>query len=321
MITLFSYSKEGGFQSLDEADTLPALLADKNRVIWLDLEKASSSESELLTSCFSFHPLAIEDCISETLLPKIDDFGNYIFLVLHGSRELADQTFTTVEINFFLGQNYLVTYHDEPSRSINRTRERCLKKGPAMTLGVDFLLHDILDGMVDHYFPVLDRFDETAERIEEAVFANPDSKILNKIFDLKKEVMALRRVTGPQREILNRLSRDSFSVISPKAAIYFRDVYDHLVRISDLVESYRDRVSGDLDAYLSVVSNRLNQIMKILTIFTATMMPLTLITGIYGMNFDNMPELKSPHGYYVVLGVMLVVMTSMILFFKRKKWL
>ncbi|HEY5599166.1 MAG TPA: magnesium/cobalt transporter CorA, partial [Candidatus Manganitrophaceae bacterium] len=268
-----------------------------------------------------FHPLAIEDCVTETLLPKIDDFGDYIFLVLHGSRVSEERGFSTAEINFFLGPHYLVSYHDQPSRSVNRTKERLLKNAPSMTKGVDFLLHEILDGMVDNYFPVLDQFDDAVDGIEEEVFSHPDQETLNKIFTLKKEVMHLRRVTGPQREILNRLSRDNFSVISPKAAIYYRDVYDHLVRISDLSESYRDLITGALEAYLSVVSNRLNEIMKILTIFTATFMPLTLITGIYGMNIESIPGLRSEDAFWGVLGGMAIITAAMFLFFRKKKWL
>ncbi len=321
MIAIVVYSKEEGYRHFDQADPLPKLLADKQNLVWLDMEKATPEEASLLSTCFNFHPLAIEDCITETLLPKIDNFGDYLFLVLHGSLAAVDQAFATSEINFFLGRNYLVTYHDEPSRSINRAKDRCLKKGPAMTLGADFLLHDILDGMVDHYFPVLDRFDQAIEKIEEEIFSNPKREILNEIIGLKKEVMALRRVTGPQREILNRLSRDKFRVISSKAAIYYRDVYDHLVRIADLSDSYRDLVSGTLDSYLSQISHRLNEIMKVLTIFTATIMPLTLITGIYGMNFEHMPELQSRYGYFAVLGVMLVVGVGMFWYFRRKKWL
>ena len=320
MITTIAYSKEEGYRHFENPEVLPGLLANKRDLIWVDLEMPSEQESAILSRYFNFHPLAIEDCILETLLPKVDDFGEYIFLVLHGSR-ISDEGFSTVETNFFLGPNYLVTYHDEPSRSINKTKERCLKNSPSITRGVDFLLHEILDTMIDNYFPVLDYLDKSVDQVEEQVFKEPGKEILNKIFNLKKEVMHLRRVTGPQREILNRLSRDPFSVISPKAAIYFRDVYDHLARIADLSESYRDLIAGAMEAYLSVVSNRLNEIMKVLTIFTATLMPLTVITGIYGMNFENMPELRTRYGYFATLGVMVFISAGMLLYFRKKKWL
>ncbi len=321
MITIFTYSKEEGFLASVAVENLPVLLRDPRRQIWVDLEAATVEEALILSRDFNFHPLAIEDCIAETLLPKIDDFGDYLFLVFHGSRPETGKPFETVEINFFLGANYLVTYHDAPSRSITRTKDRCTKMSPAMTQGVDFLLHDILDGLVDNYFPILDRFDEAIERIEAQVFSQPDKTVLNQIFDLKRDVLHLRRVTGPQRDILNRLSRDPFRVIGEKASIYFRDVYDHLARIVDLSDLYRDMVSSALDAYLSSVSNRLNEVMKVLTIFTATLMPLTLITGIYGMNFDHMPELSMRYGYHGVLVVMLVVMVAMFAYFRRKKWI
>jgi len=159
VITIFTYSKEEGFLAGIPVENLPERLRDPRRLIWVDLESATTEEALILSRDFNFHPLAIEDCIAETLLPKIDDFGDYLFLVFHGSRPGTDKPFETAEINFFLGANYLVTYHDVPSRSINRTKERCIKMSPAMTQGVDFLLHDILDGLVDNYFPILDRFD------------------------------------------------------------------------------------------------------------------------------------------------------------------
>ncbi len=321
MISMLIYSEDEGHRSFDDLTLLPALLSDKKNRVWVDFEGPAPEAAEILSRVFHFHTLAIEDCISETLLPKIDDYGDYIFLVLHGARTMGDQTFVTTEVNFFLGPNYLVSYHDEPSRSVSQAKERCLRNGHSITRGADFLLHEILDAMVDHYFPVLDQFDSIIDGIEAEVFAQPDRETLNRIFTLKKEVMHLRRVAGPQREILNRLSRDPLRVISPTAAVYFRDVYDHLARITDLAESYRDLVTSALDAYLSVVSNRLNEIMKLLTVFTATLMPLTLITGIYGMNFENMPELYSPYGYFVVLAVMAVIIVGMLAFFRKKKWL
>lgn len=320
MITIIAYSKEEGYRYFERSDALPDLLAGKRDLIWVDLEAATEQESSILSRYFHFHPLAIEDCVSETLLPKVDDFGEYIFLVLHGAR-MTDEGFTTSEMNFFLGQNYLVTYHDDPSRSIAKIKERCLKNSPSITRGVDFLVHEILDSMVDNYFPVLDYLDSAIDQVEEEVFKEPDKETLNKIFNLKKEVMHLRRVTGPQREILNRLSRDPFAVISPKAAIYFRDVYDHLARMADLSESYRDLVAGATDAYLSVVSNRLNEIMKVLTIFTATLMPLTVITGIYGMNFEHMPEIQTRYGYFAALAGMVLISGGMLFYFRKKKWL
>ena len=321
MMTIIAYSKEGGYRLFDRTELKPKIADEQHDLVWIDFERPAYDETEYLTSYFNFHPLAIEDCVSETPLPKVDDFGTYIFLVLHGSRMLTEGRSATNEVNFFLGPNYLVTYHDNASRSILEARDRCLKNLPSIARGADFLLHEVLDRMVDHYFPVLEQFEKAMEEVEVEVFANPRKETLNKIVMLKKDVMLLRRVILPQQEILNRLSRDNFSVISTKATAYYRDIYDHLASISSLADSYRDQLSGTLEAYLSVVSNRLNEIMKVLTMFTATLMPLTLITGIYGMNFSNMPELNTRHGYFVVLGSMGIMAIGLVIYFRKKKWL
>ncbi len=322
MIEIFTYSKEKGLRRLPDAGALPGLLKEEAESVWVDLEAPTEEESQILSTVFGFHPLAIEDCIAESHLPKLDDFGDYLFLVLHGARR-GDHpgTFTTVELNFFLGKRYLVSYHRQLSRSINRTKERCMKNSLALSRGMEFLLYEILDMTVDNYFPILDDFDEVVDELGRDVSERPTKETLNRIFSLKRDGMYLRRITSPQREILNRMSRDPFAVINKRAAIYFRDVYDHLVRISDLAESYKDLTTGLLEAYLSGVSNRLNEILKLLTVFTVVMMPLTVITGIYGMNFESLPELKWRYGYYAVLGLMVVVVGVMLGFFRRKKWI
>jgi len=322
MIEIFTFSKQNGLRRITDAESLPGLLKDETESVWVDLEAPTEEETQILSSVFNFHPLAIEDCIGESHLPKLDDFGDYLFLVLHGARRGdVPGSFKTVELNFFLGKRYLVSYHQPLSRSVNRTKERCLKNSLAMSRGMDFLLYEILDGTVDNYFPILDDFDELINELEHEAVRNPGKDILNRILSLKRDGMYLRRVTSPQREILNRLSRDPFAVISKRTAIYFRDVYDHLVRISDLADSYKDLTTGLLEAYLSVVSNRLNEIMKVLTVFTAIMMPLTVITGIYGMNFKYIPELDWAYGYHAVIGVMAAIVIVMLGIFRWKKWI
>ncbi|MBI3610119.1 MAG: magnesium/cobalt transporter CorA [Nitrospirae bacterium] len=322
MIEIFAFTKENGLRRTTDAGSLPGLLKDETESVWVDLETPTEEETQILSSIFNFHPLAIEDCIAESHLPKLDDFGDYLFLVLHGARRGdISGTFKTVELNFFLGKRYLVTYHQQLSRSINRTKERCLKNSLAMSRGMDFLLYEILDGTVDNYFPILDDFDEVLDELEHEVTASPSKETLNRIFSLKRDGMSLRRVTSPQREILNRLSRDPFAVVNKRTAIYFRDVYDHLVRINDLAESYKDLTTGLLEAYISMVSNRLNEVIKVLTALTVVFMPLTVIPSIYGMNFKNMPELNWEYGYPVALGMMAVIVVVMLGFFRKKKWI
>ncbi len=322
MIQVFAYSKGAGLRALETADNLPELLKDEREHVWVDLESPTPSEMEILSSLFHFHALAIEDCLTESSLPKIDDYGDHLFLVLHGStKDPVPGQFTTYEIDCFISRNYLVTVHYHPSRSIDRSKDRCRKESPTMSMGMDFLLHEILDGMVDNYFPLLDDYDEMIDALEDEVFSKPTQMTLNKIFSLKRDIMHLRRVAAPQREIFNRLSRNESPALTKKSAIYFRDVYDHLVRIYDLAESYRDLITGTLEAYLSVVSNRMNEVMKVLTVIATIILPLSLIAGIYGMNFEFMPELHTHYGYFVVLGIMAGLAGTMLYLFRRKGWL
>jgi magnesium transporter len=322
MIGLFVYSKAGGFQHGHDPTVISDLLKDESNTLWVDVDTPTDQEIQILTSVFNFHPLAIEDCLSESLLPKLDDFGEYFFLVLHGTRPgESGASFQTVQLHFFVGKRYLVTFHRFPSRSIASARERCYRNHLNLSRGVDFLLHEILDALVDHYFPILDGFDDHIDELERLVFERADSELLNRIFDLRRDVMHLRRVTAPQLEILNRLSRDPHPVIGKKSVHYFRDVYDHMLRIADLTEAYKDLVAGLLEVYLSVVSNRLTEVMKVLTLFSTIMLPLSVITGIFGMNFDYIPGLKWAHGFSLILGLMSAIALGMLIVFKKKKWM
>jgi len=322
VIEFFVFSKKEGLRHYTDPDLLPGFLKDDEETLWVDFETPSESESAILSTAFNFHPLAIEDCIGESQLPKLDDYGDYLFIVVHGARRGdAPGTFNTVEVNFFIGKRYLVTFHPEQSRSIDQTKQRCQKNSLTLSRGADFLLHEIMDGLVDNYFPLLDDFDEVIDELEREAFETASKTTLDRIFALKRDVTALRRVTAPQREIFNRLSRDPLSVISRRAAPYFRDVYDHLFRIADLAESYKDLSAGLMEAYLMVVSNRLSEIMKVLTLLATIMLPLTVITGIYGMNFDYMPELNWRYGYFAVLGVMGLVAGGLLLFYRKRKWI
>jgi len=290
---------------------------------WIDLEDPTVKEAAILEDPFHFHPLAIEDCLSEIHHPKVDDYEAYIFAILHGIRfDAPTDSFITRELDIFLGANYLITHHNGPMRSVTTVRDQCNKNLQAsMPRGVDFLLHAILDQMFEHYFPSLDAIEDKIQMVQVEVFEDPSRETLDRIFALKKDVMQLRRICLPQREIINRLARADFKVISARAAVYFRDIYDNLYRIVEGSMSYQDMTQSTMDAYLSAVSNRLNETMKRLTIVSALLMPLTVITGIYGMNFDNMPELRWKYGYFMVLGVMALISGVLLLWFKRNKWL
>lgn len=302
----------------------PDLFAElENAFHWIDLEDPTVKEATILEDPFHFHPLAIEDCLSEVHHPKVDDYDEYLFIIVHGIRfDAPTDAFITRELDMFLGRNYLITHHKGPMRSITTARELCDKNIiPSLPKGVDFLCHHIMDQVFEHYFPNLDAIEDKIQLAQVEVFENPTRETLDRIFTLKRDVAALRRICTPQREIVHRLSRGEFRGISPKAAVYFRDIYDNLYRIVDASYQYQDLVQGTLDAYLSAINNRLNETMRRLTIIGALLAPLTVITGIYGMNFDHMPELHWRFGYLVAVGGMASVCAGLLYWFKKKQWM
>ena len=310
---------------IEHHDTLdPALLkSDPEALHWIDLEDPTVREAGVLEDPFHFHPLAIEDCLSEVHHPKVDDYGDYAFFIVHGIRfDAPTDQFITRELDIFLGRNYLITHHKGPMRSITWARDQCVKDQlHSLQRGVDFLIHNILDQMFEHYFPNLDAIEDKIQLVQVEVFENPTTETLDRIFTLKRDVQTLRRICSPQREIVNRLARGEFKVISPRAAVYFRDIYDNLYRIVEASYAYQDLVQATLDAYLSMVSNRLNESMKRLTVIGAIFAALTVITGVYGMNFEHMPELKWRLGYPMVWLLMAAVTGGLLLWFKKKQWI
>jgi magnesium transporter len=290
---------------------------------WVDLEDPTPHEAAILEDPFHFHPLAIEDCLAEVHHPKLDDYEEYLFFIVHGIRfDAPTDEFITRELDIFLGRNFLITHHKGPMRSVTWAREQCGKNLlPSLPRGPGFLCHQILDQMFEHYFPNLDAIEDKIQVVQVEVFENPTRETLDHIFALKRDVMALRRICQPQREIVHRLSRGEFDVISPKAAIYFRDIFDNLYRIVDASYQYQDLVQGTLDAYLSAVSNRLNETMKRLTVIGAIFALLTVITGVYGMNFQHMPELRWKFGYPMVWLIMVAATLGLLYLFKKKQWM
>ncbi len=305
-------------------EQLPELLNDQSLVIWVDMDKPTDADDQVLLDVFKFHPLSVEDCRADRHHPKVEEFPEYIYFILHGVTANTDSVhFNTIELDGFLGSNFVVTYHHDMFRSINHVKQSVRSSPVSCQRGPAYLLYQILDRLVEYYTPVLDDFDERLVRLEDEIFslAKPDNTILESIQQLKRSILRLRRNSGKQLNILYRISHGEFKLIAPEMLPFFRDIHDHLVRITDLAESYRDLIGGALDSYLSVVSNRTNDIMKVLTIFSAIMLPLTFIAGLYGMNFDNIPELHTTYGYFVVLAVMVIVGVGMLVFFWRRGWI
>ncbi len=333
MVTILYYvNKEIKRLSIKE---LAQALQQPSGTIWVDLENPSDAEEEtLMVSLLDFHPLAIEDCQrgtdEEGHLPKVEDFGQYLFIIFNPLENVKSQEtekaktkieITTTQLSAFLSKRVLVTHHYKPLRSIAYALQMCSKNVQVMGKGPDFLFHLIIDDIVDNYSPILDQLDVAIDTMEDEVFKRPSQRTMMRILQLKKDVMTMRKIASYQKEMLSRLSRGEFSLITTDEMIYYRNVYDHLVRMADLADSYRDVVTGLLDAYLSVTSNNLNQVVKVLTIISTIFLPLSVITGFFGMNFDFIPGLHWEHGHTAATIFMVFVAVGMLWFFRRKKWI
>ncbi len=293
--------------------------------IWVSLESASNKEmDDVLGGIFNFHPLAIEDCQSPGFqIAKIDDFSDYIFIITHAlNSTLVEENQVTSEFDIFLGKNYLVTCFSDPKISvIDRAWEQIQKDGRIARFGSDFLCHTILDNIVDEYMPIIDGMELEVEGLEDSVIENPTPETLQRLLRIKHNIMSLRRIISPQREVMNRLSRDDFpGIIDTQSLIYFRDIYDHLVRFQEMADILRDIVSGALDIYLNSTSLRLNEIMKALTIVSTVFLPLSFITGAFGMNFLHIPGASSEFGFYVTSVLLVLLGVLMLVYFKKRRW-
>jgi len=303
------------------------LLRDRKGLLWVDFTSEPSETAQPILESFGFHHLAIEDALQQTHAPKIDDWGDYLYIVLNYMHLVkATEPWDTEidELDIFLGRNYVITHHDNPVGSIDDTWASSQRDPRYSQDGADHLLYKIIDSIVTNYMPIIEKIDEEIDWIEDQVFDRPSSETLARLFTLKRVLLAMRRILLPQREVLNKMARDDYQVIDRKDRIFFRDIYDHLVRLHDVNESLRDLVGGALDTYLSVINNRMNEVMKTLTIITTLFMPLTFVTGFFGMNFfaANPPEASwtQPAVFYGTLGLMLLTPVFMFFWMRRRTW-
>ncbi len=299
---------------------VPPLLREPGSVLWIDLELPSDEEIERVGKTLGFHSLAIEDAIRYLELPKIDEFDDHAFIVTHGMRFDEDGELQKIEIDCFLGKNFLVTSHQRESRSIAAVREHVRRAPEVLARGADFLLYEILDRQVDNYLPILDEFDAELDRLEDQILERFRPALIEEILRLRRQVIALRRSIGPQREVLGRLARHDLPYVSPKASIYFRDIYDHVVRVHEMLEGYRDLVAAVMESHRSMAAQRLNEVMQKLTAISTVFLPMTFVASIFGMNFKHMPELEWRFGYPYAIGLMLAVALLMYWTFRRKRW-
>lgn len=303
---------------------LTELLANPDNLIWVDMEEPTKEDEKILADVFHFHPLTIEDAVMTRNQPKVEAFPGYLFFIFHGVKsETNSHNFVTKELDGYLGKNFVVTYHRENFRSIDKVKRQVRTSPFVCGRGADYLLHQILDELVDLYVPVVDDFDTSINDIEERIFRSKKASnaILEEILDLKRSIARLRRISSKQLSVLYRISHGELPLIEESHLPFFRDVHDHLLRVSDLAENYRELIGGLLDIQFSVVSNRTNEVMKVLTIFSAIMLPLSLIAGIYGMNFDYIPELHTQNGFYITIAVMVIITLGLLFYFWRKGWI
>lgn len=323
MLTAFYRHSDGQIEELADRARITEALGDATSLIWMDFLKPEDADFDFLESIFKFHPLAMEDSRKRAQRPKIEEYDDYLFIVLHAlppdylteSKSAKGLITSRIELHLFIGPNYVISLHEKEFEPITNLTDLIRKQGSRFfEKGSDLLLYHVMDMAVDTYFPVLEHFDDHIDDLEDKVFVKPDREIMNKIFQLKKETVSMRKMVGPMREIVNILISRDIPNITAESLIYFRDVYDHLIRIYDMIDSLRDLLSGALDVYVSSISNQLNEVMKRLTIFASIFMPITFITGVYGMNLAGVP-------FYTVLLVIVAVVGANLLWFRRNKWM
>ena len=322
MITVYLY-RNGETQVVDRVE--PRWIDPASGVtLWVDVAQPTPEEGQaVLANTFHFHPLSVEDALSEIHYPKIESYDRYLYVILHGIDFRAQEHwFATLDVDFFLGDNYLVTVHASESRGIQKLKDLCQQHARILEEGPVALMHRIIDSMVDNYEPELDELEREMDRLEEQAVLGAGNNLMVPILEVKRDLSALRRVLVPQRDVIGRLARREFPIISNEMAYRFRDVYDHLVRYADEVTMFQDRMTGVLEGYLSAISNRLNQVMKVLTVVSTILLPMTVLTGLWGMNVMLPQFAGGPTAqFWWVVGIMGGITLVMLAVFRSKHWI
>ncbi|MGD2179196.1 MAG: magnesium/cobalt transporter CorA [Anaerolineae bacterium] len=328
MIQSLYRSRDGEVQVGLRPDSMATALQDSEGLLWVDLSDEPGESCEpILRDVFRFHPLAVDDALEEKHVPRVDDWGEYLYLVLQAVSfdQAGEEPLNAMELDVFLGSNYLVTYHTRSIASLDKVWATSHRDERHLQHGAGHLLYRLTDELVAHYMPVVEAIDDTIDAIEDQVFGDPTASTLQQIFTMKRALLRLRRIIGPQREVLNKLARGDYAVVKADDRVFFRDVYDHLVRLHELTESLRDLVGSALDTYLSVVNNRMNEVMKVLTVITTLFMPLSFLVGFFGMNFfQPVVQLEGWTGrtaFALMLAAMIVLPPAMAVWMRRRSWL
>ena len=309
------------------SEKFPELIQNQQAVLWVDFISEPPEICQPILEEFKFHPLAIDDVLQETHVPRLDDWGEYLYIVFnYMNLDLDGDTWESEvdELDIFLGKNYIVTHHDYPIAAIDETWVVCDRDERNVQEGADHILYRMADRLMANYMPAVEKIDDAIDQIESQVFSRPSPNTLERLLAIKRVLLAMRRIIIPQREVLNKLARDDYPVIDRKDRVFFRDIYDHLVRLHDLNESLRDLVGGVLDTYLSVVNNRMNEVMKTLTVITTIFMPLTFVTGFFGMNFfeplGNLRTWTQDLAFYITMAIMILLPIGMYIWMRDRTW-
>lgn len=323
-ITIIDYS-ETQFQEREVKKVEECFkFKETSTVTWINIDGIHDTNIiEKMGECYEFHPLILEDILNTSQRPKMEDFGNYMFIVLKMlSYEDKGSEVQTEQISLILGSNFVISFQEKEGDVFNNIRERIRNsKGRIRKLGADYLSYALIDAIVDNYFIIIEKMGDKIEDMEEALIIDPIPKTVQSIHDLKRDTIFLRKSVWPLREVISGIERAESSLIKKNSKVFFRSVYDHTIQVIDTIETFRDMISGMLDIYLSSVSNRMNEVMKVLTIIATIFIPITFIAGVYGMNFKYMPELNWPRGYFGALGLMGFTVILMLIYFKRKRWI
>jgi magnesium transporter len=316
--------KEGASElhTADEAE-LPELLANPKNVVWIDMWDPGEREKKLLAGPLDIHPILIADMIADAPTPKVERFDRYLYLVFHALSEGCEKKgiVDTVDFDFFVGSNWLVSSHPPNNAAADNALATVKKKPTELRKGVAYVAYLMVEDITERFLPLMDRLDSDIDELESNILHSTGPQLLERVFAMKKTLQRLRRVGLHQKEILNRLGRGDFVLIPEETRPFFRDAYDHFVRVVDLGDSFREIVNGAMEAYISINGHKMNEVMKVLTLSSTIMLPLTFIAGLYGMNFDVMPELHWRYGYFVAIGTMVLTAIGLVAFFKRRRWL
>lgn len=305
-------------EAFTSAGRIPELLREKGGCLWVDFEAPTEEERRVMETAFGFHPVALESCWAHANHPRLQDYGDYLYIVLHAVRGALP--LETDEIDAFLGRTFLVTYHERPVAALEEVYRRAREVESVLRRGPDRLLAELADRITEDYVGAIERLDDAMDGLEERLLRGPGRAVLREVLSFKKDILHFRRIVGPQREVLGRLARMEFPQVTREEAVYLRDVHDRTFRVAEMLEAFRDVLASAMEVYLSVISNRINEVMRTLTVFSIILMSTSLVAGIYGMNVDLL-RTGTKADFYILLGVMGAIAAGLLGVFRRRGWI